>query len=36
MYIVSQNGGYDGGFLTVLNAETLKRERKFKKSLAEG
>ncbi len=34
MYIVSQNGGYDGGFLTVLNAETLKRERKFQEELS--
>ena len=33
MYIVSQNGGYDGGFLTILNAETLKRERKFQEEL---
>lgn len=33
MYIVSQNGGNDGGFLTVLNAETLKRERKFQEEL---
>lgn len=34
MYIVSQNGGYDGGYLTILNAETLKRERKFQDELA--
>lgn len=33
MYIVSQNGGYDGGYLTILNAETLKRERKFQSEL---
>ena len=26
MYIVSQNGGNEGGFLTVVNAETLKLE----------
>lgn len=29
MYIVSQNGGNEGGFLTVLNAETLKLEAAF-------
>ena len=34
MYIISQNGGNDGGFLTVLNAETLKRERKFQEELS--
>ena len=34
MYIISQNGGYDGGFLTILNAETLKRERKFQEELS--
>jgi len=33
MYIVSQNGGNDGGFLTVLNAETLKQERVFQEEL---
>lgn len=33
MYIISQNGGYDGGYLTILNAETLKRERKFQSEL---
>ncbi len=33
MYILSQNGGDDGGFLTILNAETLKRERKFQEEL---
>ncbi|WP_018339193.1 DUF5074 domain-containing protein [Butyricimonas synergistica] len=33
MYIVSQSGGYDGGFVTILNAETLKRERKFQEEL---
>ncbi len=26
MYIVSQNGGNEGGFLTIVNAETLKLE----------
>lgn len=35
MYILSQNGGYDGGFLTILNAETLKRERKFQDELSD-
>ena len=29
MYIVSQNGGNGGGFLTICNAETLKKERSF-------
>ena len=29
MYIVSQNGGNEGGFLTVVNAETLKLETAF-------
>lgn len=29
MYIVSQNGGNEGGYLTVVNAETLKLERAF-------
>lgn len=35
MYIVSQDGGGDGGFLTICNAETLKRERKFEKELSD-
>lgn len=29
MYIVSQNGGNEGGFLTIVNAETLKLETAF-------
>ena len=33
MYIVSQNGGNDGGYLTVLNAETLVEERAYKEEL---
>jgi hypothetical protein len=33
MYIISQKGGNDGGYLTILNAETLKRERKFQEEL---
>lgn len=35
MYIVSQNGGNDGGYLTILNAETLKKERAFQEELSE-
>ena len=35
MYIVSQNGGNDGGFLTVLDAETLVEERAYQDELAE-
>lgn len=33
MYIVSQNGGNEGGFLTVLNAETLKMEAAYEGQL---
>lgn len=33
MYIVSQNGGNEGGFLTVLNAETLKMEAAYEAQL---
>lgn len=33
MYIVSQNGGNDGGYLTIVNAETLKKERAFQEEL---
>lgn len=29
MYIVAQNGGNEGGFLTILNAETMKKEAAF-------
>lgn len=34
MYIVAQNGGNDGGFLTVLNAETLKQEKAYQEELS--
>ncbi len=34
MYIVAQNGGNEGGFLTVLNAETLKQERAYQDELS--
>lgn len=34
MYIVTQNGGNKGGFLTILNAETLKMEKAFEEELA--
>ena len=33
MYIVSQNGGNEGGFLTVVNAETLKLEAAYQDEL---
>ena len=29
LYLISQRGGEDGGFLTILNAETLKKERSY-------
>lgn len=35
MYIVAQNGGNDGGYLTIVNAETLKKERAFQEELSE-
>lgn len=34
MYIVTQNGGNEGGFLTIVNAETLKLEAAFQSELA--
>lgn len=33
LYIVAQNGGNAGGFLTILNAETMKIERAFESEL---
>ena len=33
LYIISQNGGNDGGFLTIVNAETLKKIRNFQDEL---
>ena len=36
MYIVAQNGGNGGGFLTICNAETLKKERSFHKEFILG
>lgn len=33
LYIVSQNGGNGGGYLTVVNAETLKKEQYFQYEL---
>ena len=33
LYIISQNGGNDGGFLTIANAETLKKESSYEDEL---
>ena len=33
LYIISQNGGNDGGFLTIANAETLKKENSYEDEL---
>ena len=33
MYIVSQNGGNEGGYLTIVNAETMKYEKSFQEEL---
>lgn len=33
LYIISQNGGNDGGYLTIANAETLKKEKSFQDNL---
>jgi len=33
LYIISQKGGNDGGFLTIVNAETLKKERAYHEEL---
>lgn len=35
MYIVAQNGGNEGGYLTIINAETLKKERAFQEELSD-